>query len=250
MKRKRVVVVTTIKPNKTRSPLHTLLSKYNFPPIIVDAKTKSQTLHCPVLKTYIPVSDVYNIILEYIWPKYLWFYADTVMRDDTIFRHSFLSEMEMNPIQDKFIFSEKSWLFAAEKGFVPVLKYLQEKTNPGCTSESISWAANNGHLDAVMYLHENCKQCSAYYQMVGPNAIDMASKNGHLPIVEYLTQKKYPCTTAAMDNAAEKGHLHILKFLRKHRKEGCTFIALKMALEKKRDEIVEWLINNGLHMYS
>ena len=46
----------------------------------------------------------------------------------------------------------------------------------------MDWAAENGHLDVVKFLHENRDEgCSK-------DAMDDAAKNGHIDVVEYLKQ--------------------------------------------------------------
>src|SRR6187399_1748927 len=72
---------------------------------------------------------------------------------------------------------------------------------------TIDWAAENGHLEVVKYLHEIGKECT-------DDAIDRASKGGHLEIVKYLHEVVGAnCTTKAMEWAAEDGHLDIVKYL-------------------------------------
>jgi ankyrin repeat protein len=44
----------------------------------------------------------------------------------------------------------------------------------------MNWAARNGHLEVVKFLHENRSEgCTE-------KAMDWAAKNGHLEVVEYL----------------------------------------------------------------
>ncbi|KAF0760318.1 hypothetical protein AaE_003586 [Aphanomyces astaci] len=45
------------------------------------------------------------------------------------------------------------WKFAARNGHLPVIQYLHMHQFPGCTSHVMDTAAGNGHLDIVSFLH-------------------------------------------------------------------------------------------------
>lgn len=49
-----------------------------------------------------------------------------------------------------------------------------------CTTDAMDWAAGNGHLDVVHWLHENRSEGST------TAALDMAAERGHLPTVFWL----------------------------------------------------------------
>src|SRR3546814_7943009 len=62
------------------------------------------------------------------------------------------------------------------------------------------------------------------------HAMDYAAKNGHLEIVEFLHEHRTEgCTAQAMNYAAKAGHLAIVEWLHKNRLEGCTVHAMDFA---------------------
>ncbi len=73
------------------------------------------------------------------------------------------------------------------------------RTDKGCTTDAMDWAAEYGHLDVVRYLHE---------------------------------KRQEGCTTDAMDWAAGNGHLDVIKWLHENRHEGCTTKAMNWASRK------------------
>ena len=92
------------------------------------------------------------------------------------------------------------------------------------TTYAMDYAAQNGHLEIVKWLHINGKErCTK-------NAMDYTAQNGHLETVKWLHQnRKEGCTTYAMDYAAQNGHLEMIKWLHQNRKEGCTRNAMDAA---------------------
>ena len=102
-----------------------------------------------------------------------------------------------------------------------------------------SWAASNGHLDVIEWLHLNRKEgCTR-------DAMNFAAHNGHLHIVKWLHEnRKEGCTKEAMDWAA--GYLEIVKWLHKNRTEGCTRDAMDWAAQNGHFYVVEWLIANNV----
>ena len=108
-----------------------------------------------------------------------------------------------------------------------------------CTSSAIDWAASNGHLEIVKWLHENHKDIKGFTYT--PSAMDWASLKGHLETVKFLHENGYSCTTAAMDYASENGHLEIVKWLHENRTEGCTPYAMNWTAKNGHLEIVEYL---------
>eukprot|EP00122_Pirum_gemmata_P008844 Pgem_evm1s8163 len=50
--------------------------------------------------------------------------------------------------------TEKAMYWAARNGHLEVLKYLHEVVNADCPFEAVNWAARNGHLEVLKYLHE------------------------------------------------------------------------------------------------
>ena len=76
----------------------------------------------------------------------------------------------------------------------------------------MNWAANNGHLDVVKWLHYN---------------------------------RSEGCTVAAMNWAANNNHLNVIKWLHENRTEGCTCNAMRWS----DIEIIQWLSENRIEIY-
>src|SRR3990167_3699033 len=92
----------------------------------------------------------------------------------------------------------------------------------------MGWAAKNGHLDVVVWLHlnrnEGCSKC----------AMDWAAMNGHLDVVKWLHENRTEgCSEGAMDWAAENGHLNVVKWLHENRTEGCSEDAMNWAARNR-----------------
>ncbi|CAK4308505.1 unnamed protein product [Aphanomyces euteiches] len=70
-------------------------------------------------------------------------------------------------------------------------------------------AAKHGHLDVVVFLHENRQEgCTE-------KAIEGAAEAGHLQVVQYLHAHRFEATThRAMDYAARNGHFDAAAQLR------------------------------------
>lgn len=61
--------------------------------------------------------------------------------------------------------------------------------------------------------------------------MNYAASNGHLDVVKWLHANNYKdCTTEATDKASANGHLDVVKWLHQNRKEGCTTKAMNLAV--------------------
>ncbi len=107
---------------------------------------------------------------------------------------------------------------------------------PWCTTDTMDFAASNGHLNIVEWLHTNRKEgCTSW-------AMDEAAYNGHLHVVEWLHANRVEgCTSTAMVCAAENGHLHIVEYLYNNRAGGCLISAMEQAAKNGHLHVVEWL---------
>eukprot|EP01133_Synstelium_polycarpum_P002604 gene2604-2990_t len=149
----------------------------------------------------------------------------------------------------------------AQKGFMPMLRYLQANIAPerfkcaldgakslvvfkflhdcgieGWTTKAMDTAADAGNLPLVKFLHDNRSEgCTT-------KAIDLAANAGNLPLVKFLHENRSEgCTTDAMDNAASKGYLSIVRFLHTNRTEGCTTKAMDRAADNSYLSVVRFL---------
>ncbi|CAB1119820.1 unnamed protein product [Ectocarpus sp. CCAP 1310/34] len=69
-------------------------------------------------------------------------------------------------------------------------------------------------------------------------AMDEAAKNGHLDVLVWLHENRQEgCTGGAMDMASRHGHLEVLKFLHENRSEGCSTLAVDFAAHNGHTEV-------------
>ncbi|ETL92756.1 hypothetical protein F442_09239 [Phytophthora nicotianae P10297] len=162
--------------------------------------------------------------------------------------------------------SGRTMLFAAERGFLDVIKwlYVEYHADPKI---NLFWVC--GHIDEYGYSENDndCGDSESYCSVV-----DAAAGKGHLEIVQYLlhigqeeedTRKhkrqriqenpdtvtrdslspptKPKCTAVAMDVAAAHGHLDVVQWLHANRSEGCTTAAMDLAATNGHLDTVEWL---------
>ena len=97
----------------------------------------------------------------------------------------------------------------AWSGHLDVVMWLHENRTEGCSYKAMDWAAGKGHLDVVKWLHENRTEgCSKY-------AMSLAAMHGHLDVVKWLHENRTEgCNKYAMDEAARNGYLDVAKWLR------------------------------------
>ncbi|KDO32625.1 hypothetical protein SPRG_02326 [Saprolegnia parasitica CBS 223.65] len=126
----------------------------------------------------------------------------------------------------------------AGQGHLPLVKALHARES-FCTTEAMDWAAANGHLDVVTFLHEKRSEgCTT-------KAMNRAAANGHLDVVTFLHEKRSEgCTTKAMNRAAANGHLDVVTFLHEKRTEGCTMAALSGATVEGHLDVVLFLVEH------
>jgi hypothetical protein len=102
----------------------------------------------------------------------------------------------------------ESWLptaFAAQGGYLEVLKWLHEHNCPWCY-ETCSRAAFNGHLNVIIYAHEN--GCNWNYE-----TYCSAIKGNHLHILQYAKEKNCPWHDIAFKTALEQSNLETIKWI-------------------------------------
>ncbi|KAJ3103685.1 hypothetical protein HDU97_009938 [Phlyctochytrium planicorne] len=165
---------------------------------------------------------------------------------------------------------------AAARGFFDVVRFLMTNRKEGFTNLALVWSAANDHLEILQYLHESnispvatpadaiplldqpCLKghLEVVNYLLSVNALfttiafDHAAANGHLNVIQLLhktfqEQNVSLCTKTAMDLAAACNHLKVLTFLHTHRTEGCTHLALDLAVENKcSDSIITFLLEN------
>ena len=134
--------------------------------------------------------------------------------------------------------------YAAKNGHLEVVKWLHENHIEGRTDEAMDWAAKNGHLEIVIWLHLNRKERLTSGGMCTTDAMDWAAHNGYLEVVKWLHENRQEgCTMNAMNFAASNGHLEIVKYLHQNQKM-CTYLAMDWAAYNGHLEVVKWLHEN------
>lgn len=120
---------------------------------------------------------------------------------------------------------------AAHSGHMDIVLWLHENQAEGCTKWVMNLAARNDHLDIVKWLHEHRKEgCS-------PMAMDFAAA-----ALEWLdTHQTKGCTRMAMKSAATNRHLKVLCWLFNRRHEISSFDAVGWAVSLGRLDIADWL---------
>ncbi|KAL2911908.1 hypothetical protein HK105_208628 [Polyrhizophydium stewartii] len=129
---------------------------------------------------------------------------------------------------------------AARGGHFECLVWLHLHRSEGCTNAAMDEAARGGHLDCVEWLHNNrAEGCTTA-------AMDLAAESGHLDMIVWLhNNRDEGCTFEAMDRAALHGHMHVLEWMRQNRTEGCTLAAMNGAVWGGHLDVVQWLIEHG-----
>ena len=127
-------------------------------------------------------------------------------------------------------------VYAATNGHLECLKYLHEN---GCPwdERTFSTATLNGHLECLKYLHENgCPW--------DESACNLAAENGHLECLKYLHESGCSWDKWTFSTATLNGHLECLKYLHEN---GCPWDehATKWAARHGHLECLKYLRENG-----
>ncbi|OQS05116.1 hypothetical protein THRCLA_02701 [Thraustotheca clavata] len=130
--------------------------------------------------------------------------------------------------------------FAAREGHLNMVKYLHECQSIGCTVRAMDFASRNGHYDMVKWLHENRSEgCSS-------NAINAAYDNGHMDIVEFLEgNRDQHLSVKYLANAALQGDFELVEWLYEKRGAQCSVDAMNNAARCGSLEIIQHLHTKG-----
>ncbi|EQC36882.1 hypothetical protein SDRG_05711 [Saprolegnia diclina VS20] len=130
---------------------------------------------------------------------------------------------------------------AAHRGFLPLVQTLHER-GVACSTNAMDYAAANGHLEIIAFLHAHRREgCTV-------EAMNAAAANGHLEIIAFLhAHRREGCTVEAMNDAAANGHVNVVEFLQRHRTEGCTTSALTHSITQGHlnTHMLDIAANNG-----
>ena len=102
--------------------------------------------------------------------------------------------------------AERVCYFAAIRGSVRLLKWARENNRLVWSTRTCTYAAINGHLPALQYLHENgCPWNS--------DTCWYAARNGHLFVLKYLHENGCPWDDSTCFNAAYYNRWDCLQYL-------------------------------------
>ncbi|CAL6395772.1 unnamed protein product [Bathycoccus prasinos] len=128
---------------------------------------------------------------------------------------------------------------AAHHGNLEMVKYCVANECP-IDEDACSFAAFNGHLECLKYLHEEAKA------PWDSDTANLAAQRGHLHILEYLVERKYDqFDEYACAWAAANGHLDCLKYLRETAFARWTSWAVLAAHEQNQTECVQYLLDKN-----
>ena len=88
--------------------------------------------------------------------------------------------LELLKNNNDLVFTETAMDWAAENGHLKVIKWLHTNRSEGCTVDAMNWAASTGQLEVIKWLHINRSEgCIA-------SAINRAAINNHLDVINWL----------------------------------------------------------------
>ena len=138
---------------------------------------------------------------------------------------------------------DKIYMYMPFEKVVSLSKFVSLKLY-NKTVHTWKWAAENGHLEVVKWLHENKKDCTI--SQCSPYAMDLAAGNGHLEVVKWLHENRTEgCTTDAFDWAIKNVQLEVVEYLHKNRTEGWTIDTFDWAAKYGHPEVIEYLLDNN-----
>ncbi|CAL6314510.1 unnamed protein product [Bathycoccus prasinos] len=200
------------------------------------------------LKETYYVSEISSIsTLEVAWEHYPWGTYDEYWQAEMDETYFCSRVAETNKLQLlKWAREEKmcdwdEWTIntAAGQGNLEMVKYCVANECP-INEDACAFAAENGHLEILKYLHEEAKAPWDVYTAT------WAAGKGQLHILEYLVERKYDeYDTLACERAAKSGHLDCLKYLHETAKAPWDYVAIRAAREKNQPECLQYLLDNN-----
>ena len=182
-------------------------------------------------------------ILEYLverkYDEYNAWACENAARNGHLDCLKYLHETAKAPWNSDVVRNYRTIDAAAEQGNLEMVKYCVANECP-IDAFACAWAAENGHLECLKYLHEEVKapweSCTSSW----------AALNGHLHILEYLVERKFDKYSAhACEVAAKNGHLDCLKYLHETAKAPWDSRAVRYAHKKNQTECVQYLLDNN-----
>jgi hypothetical protein len=197
------------------------------------------------LKEKFKVEEMSSIsTLEVAWEHYPWggggFLGKEVV--EPYFCHQVAETNKLELLkwareEKKCKWDEKTIKAAAFQGNLEMVKYCVANECP-VDWRACAYAAENGHLECLKYLHEEVKAPWTYH------TASWAAENGHLHIFEYLVERKFDQYNEwACANAAENGHFDCLKYLHETAKAPWDYMAVRYAHKNNQTDCVQYLLD-------
>lgn len=126
-------------------------------------------------------------------------------------------------------------------GHLHVIQWIRDKRpDLAITTNSVTWAAQNGHLKVLAYLLDNGGDCDNGY------ATSKAAENGHLEVLDLLVSRGASITTFDLERACAGGRMHIIKWIRAKKPDlPISTNAVSYAAGHGHLEVLEYLLENG-----
>ena len=194
-----------------------------------------------------------------------WIYNNRNINNELfIDKINWINNIVFNSEYIKYHISNKNHplIFAGEAGNLEVVEYICKKQSRDVTlkviQETVKYATINGFIDIIIFFNDNYKEKNIY----SSNIISYAASNGHLNIIKYIYENENVnfnnnnnsnqkiekinllSGRLAIDLAALNGHLDIIKWLDYNKNENCSKNALYNACKNGHFDIVKWLIIN------
>lgn len=135
---------------------------------------------------------------------------------------------------------------ACKDGVENVLVWLKSKPGFRYRSDAVSHAAANGHLNIVVWFHDNVLGISYANYVAVP-----AAKNGQIHILQWLKDNISTLDGGkwlmkdAFDTAAINGRIEVLQWFKNNLYNFCCNpTAVNLVLGNKSTETLQWLIDN------
>ncbi|TMW66058.1 hypothetical protein Poli38472_003823 [Pythium oligandrum] len=135
-------------------------------------------------------------------------------------------------------FTLDAFRYAAQNGHLNVIKYLHQNNIGGIPDDLLDIATVYGHNEVVAYIREHSIKTK-----ITPRIVEEAGRLGRLDILQWDHEfvRDVKLLQRAMNNAVVNGHLDVVKWLTTHRQIACGAYALERAAASGNLDILRWI---------